>query len=52
MISARIKDVDMVFETVPSVFSPHSIDTGTLAMLSVVDFLPHDKVLDLSLIHI
>lgn len=47
MISARIKDVDMVFETVPSVFSPHSIDTGTLAMLSVVDFLPHDKVLDL-----
>ena len=43
MISARIKDVDMVFETVPSVFSPHSIDTGTLAMLSVVDFLPHDK---------
>lgn len=22
MISARIKDVDMVFETVPSVFSP------------------------------
>ena len=47
MISARVRDVDMVFETVRSVFSPHSLDTGRLAMLSVVDFLPHDKVLDL-----
>lgn len=47
MISARIKDVDMVFETAPSIFSPNSIDNGTLAMLSVVDFLPCDKVLDL-----
>lgn len=47
MISTRIKDVDMVFETVPSMFSPNSIDKGTLSMLSVVDFLPSDKVLDL-----
>lgn len=47
MISARIKDVDMVFETAPSIFSPNSIDAGTLAMLSVVDFLPGDRVLDL-----
>ena len=37
MISTRIKDVDMVFETSPSIFSPNSIDNGTLAMLSVVD---------------
>lgn len=47
MISARIKDVDMVFETAPAIFSPNSIDAGTLAMLSVVDFLPGDRVLDL-----
>ena len=47
MFSARIKDVDMVFETAPSNFSPNSIDNGTLAMLSVIDFLPDDKVLDL-----
>ena len=37
----------MVFETAPSIFSPNSIDQGTLAMLSVIDFLPSDKVLDL-----
>lgn len=47
MISTKIKDVDMVFETAPSIFSPNSIDNGTLAMLSVIDFLPCDKVLDL-----
>ena len=47
MISTKIKDVDMVFETAPSIFSPNSIDQGTLAMLSVIDFLPSDKVLDL-----
>lgn len=47
MISTRIKDVDMVFETAPSIFSPNSIDNGTLAMLSVIDFSTCDKVLDL-----
>ena len=47
MISTKIKDVDMVFETAPSIFSPNSIDQGTLAVLSVIDFLPSDKVLDL-----
>lgn len=47
MIKTRIKDVDMIFERTSSIFSPNSIDTGTLAMLSVIDFLPHDKVLDL-----
>ena len=35
------------FETVPSNFSPKNVDVGTLAMLSVVDFLQSDKVLDL-----
>ena len=39
--------MDLVFETAPSIFSPNSIDNGTLAMLSVIDFLPGDKVLDL-----
>lgn len=47
MIFTRIKNVDMVFETTPSIFSPNSIDNGTLAMLSVIDFSPCDKVLDL-----
>lgn len=47
MISAEINYVSLKFETDPSNFSPNSIDTGTLAMLSAVDFLPNDKVLDM-----
>lgn len=47
MISATIKNIDMVFQTSSSLFSPNSIDAGTQAMLSVIDFLPNDKVLDL-----
>lgn len=47
MISTNIKNIDMVFETASSIFSPNSIDVGTQAMLSVIDFLPNDKVLDL-----
>lgn len=47
MIYANIKEVDLKFETEASIFSPNSIDTGTLAMLSVIDFFPNDKVLDL-----
>lgn len=47
MISARIKNIDLIFETAPGLFSPNSIDAGTLAMLSVAEFLPDDKVLDL-----
>ena len=47
MISAEIKNVSLNFETDPSNFSPNSIDVGTLAMLSEVDFLPSDKVLDM-----
>ena len=47
MIYAKIKDIDLKFETEPSFFSPKLIDHGTLAMLSVVDFLPDDRVLDL-----
>ena len=47
MISAEIKIVILKFETDPSNFSPNNIDVGTLAMLSAVDFLPSDKVLDM-----
>ena len=47
MISAEIKNVSLKFETDPSNFSPNNIDVGTLAMLSAVDFLPSDKVLDM-----
>lgn len=47
MIYANIKNIDLNFETKDSVFSPNAIDLGTLAMLSVIDFFPGDKVLDL-----
>jgi len=47
MITACIKGVDLQFQTLPGVFSPSGIDAGTLAMLSAVEFRPHDKVLDL-----
>ena len=47
MIYAKIKNVDLKFETESSIFSPESIDKGTLALLSEIDFLPGDKVLDL-----
>lgn len=47
MIPIEIKNVNLKFETDPSNFSPNNIDIGTLAMLSVTDFLQGDKVLDL-----
>lgn len=47
MISAEIKNVSLKFETDPSNFSPNSIDVGTLAMLSAVEFSPDDKILDM-----
>lgn len=47
MILTNIKDIDLKFETESSLFSPNFIDHGTLAMLSLIDFLPSDKVLDL-----
>lgn len=47
MISVTLKDLSLIFEASPSVFSPHSVDAGTLAMLSVTEFCPTDKVLDL-----
>lgn len=47
MITAEIKSVSLKFETDTSNFSPNSIDVGTLAMLSAVEFLPDDKILDM-----
>lgn len=47
MITAEIKNVSLKFETDPSNFSPNSIDIGTLAMLSEVEFSPDDKILDM-----
>lgn len=47
MISTNIKDIDLIFQTDDALFSPHEIDKGTLAMLSVADFIPGDRVLDL-----
>lgn len=47
MISVKIKDIDMKFNTSEEVFSPRNIDKGTLAMLSQVEFSEDDKVLDL-----
>lgn len=46
-ISTNIKNTYLTFQTESSLFSPKAIDSGTLAMLSAVDFLPDDKVLDL-----
>ena len=47
MISVIIKDIPMIFKTDATIFAPKAIDTGTLSMLSVTDFSPNDKVLDL-----
>lgn len=47
MIEADIKGIHLKFETSEELFSPNSIDKGTLAMLSLVDFESCDKVLDL-----
>lgn len=47
MISTTIKNIDLKFQTAQVLFSLRGIDDGTMSMLSVVDFLPGDKVLDL-----
>ncbi|MCG8499500.1 MAG: class I SAM-dependent methyltransferase [Firmicutes bacterium] len=47
IINTAIKDIKIQLRTVKKLFSPDSIDRGTLAMLSVVDLKDDDKVLDL-----
>ena len=46
-ITVNIKGIDLTLTTDPGLFSPRQVDAGTLAMLSAVEFLPDDKVLDL-----
>lgn len=46
-IKDTIKEKELIFETEDGVFSPKSIDRGTLAMISIIDFTQGDKVLDL-----
>lgn len=44
---AEIKGIRLDLDTNTDIFSPSAADKGTLAMLSRVEFLPDDKVLDL-----
>lgn len=46
-VVGTIKGIDLRFLTHPDLFSPRSLDPGTLAMLSLTQFDPADKVLDL-----
>lgn len=45
--TAEIKGISLRFKTNDEVFSPKSVDKGTLAMLEVAEFIKGDKVLDL-----
>lgn len=47
MIEYNNNGVQLKFKTSDKVFSPKAIDIGTISMLSKVDFVPADKVLDL-----
>ena len=47
MLKTEINGIKLIFETANTVFSPSSIDKGTLSMLSLVDFSANDKLLDL-----
>lgn len=47
MIEIDLKNISMKFETSDTVFSPMSIDRGTMAMLSQINFTENDFVLDL-----
>ena len=47
LIHATVLGVPLVLETAPGLFSPSHVDRGTLAMLSVADFQPGQRVLDL-----
>lgn len=46
-ITAQIGDVELALATDPGLFSPRRADAGTLAMLSCVDLVEGDKLLDL-----
>lgn len=47
-MTVTIKDIEMIFTTASTSFSPHGLDKGTMAMLSVADIENADgKILDL-----
>jgi len=46
-IEEQVQGIDLVLQTNEEVFSPGSVDRGTKAMLSFVEFKAGDKVLDL-----
>lgn len=43
----KLGETELTFVTKAQVFSPHGADRGTLAMLSVVELEPEDRLLDL-----
>jgi len=47
VLEFTLRGLNLRFRTDPGLFSPQSVDTGTMAMLSLIEFLPDDKVLDL-----
>ena len=47
LIKTELKNVPLCFETASGLFSPNFVDAGTLAMLSAVEFVQEDRVLDL-----
>lgn len=47
MLELTIRGLNLRLQTEPGLFSPKSADAGTLAMLSLIEFSPDDKVLDL-----
>jgi 16S rRNA (guanine1207-N2)-methyltransferase len=47
LIKAVVDGIQLQFQTEPKLFSPMSLDRGTLAMLACARFEPGDKVLDL-----
>lgn len=47
MINEQVNGIDLKLQTDEEVFSPRSIDAGTKAMLSYVELVKDDKVLDL-----
>lgn len=47
MLEVTIGKVTVQLQTEPGLFSPQRADAGTLAMLSLITFDAHDKILDL-----
>lgn len=47
MIKTDINGVPLVLQSAPQLFSPAHPDAGTMAMLSIAEIKPEDKVLDL-----